>query len=170
MNLIDYTDKAIMKMLLDQVLHLNTWLRIGEKFTESTANVANGKIVTLCEGPDPPNLIKVLTNPIHITLPLITSQVVSVKSVKLKLADIATFRTSGLKALDFKLTERVYLHPYTVHIPCREWLEDYQLGDLVCVSITDPNTFQQVIIETPLTQQMIDDNSDVVFRFALSNV
>lgn len=161
-----------MNLLLDQIMQMNPWMRLGERFEGPSGLVRAGKLARNPSAvPTPPNLIKVVSTPTHITLPQpVKPQAVTVSSYRLKLDDIVSFRTSAFKQFDFRLTERVYLHPYALDVPAREWLEDYKLGDLVNIAVLDPNTYDTIYVETPLTQQMIDENSDVVFRFALSNV
>jgi hypothetical protein len=172
-GLTDYTDKAIMKLLLSQVQQMNPWIRIGEKIDGPCAAVAGGKNSPSdkFDPPKPDNLIDIQNIPTHVVPPAPPGPRVSVaaQTVKLKMQDIETFRTAGMKKLDFHLTKPTWLYPYKVEIPNRSWLEDYNLGDTVSISVLDPNTFQVVYVETPLTQQMIDDNSDVYFRFALSD-
>jgi hypothetical protein len=94
---------------------------------------------------------------------------VTVGTVRLNLTDVADFRTAGLAKLDFKLTKPGWIYPYKVEVPAREWLEQYRIGDMVAVAVIDQNTYDTVYVQTPLTQQMIDENSDVNFRFALSD-
>lgn len=170
-SLVDYTDKAIMKILLDLAQQMNPWLRVGEAMTAPIAVARGGKIIDEDKFNLPPaNLVR-LKNPSNYVLPPQQAKPhpITAGSVKLRLEDVNAFRTAGLHGLDFSLTKPTYIHPYLVDIPNREWLETYSLGDMVAVEHVDPTTFEVTYVETPLTQQMVDDNSELIFRFALSD-
>lgn len=170
-SLVDYTDKAIMKILLDQVQQLNPWVVIGDTMTGPVASASGGKILDLNKIDAPPqNLVKI-KNASNYALPSSRTRPkpITAGSVKLKLDDVAKFRTAGLQSLKFNLTKTAYLYPYSVDIPNREWLEEYKLGDPISVEVEDPTTLEISYVETPLTQQMIDDNAELIFRFALSD-
>lgn len=171
-GLTDYTDKAIMKLLLSQIQQMNPWIRIGEQMDGPVTTACDGEIVKTqkYEGPEPANFVEISNVPSHVVPPVQKTPVsIFSQTVKVKCDDVATFRIKGLEKLNFKLTKPTWLYPHKVEIPNRSWLEDYNLGDTVSIRVMDPNTFQAVYVETPLTQQMIDDNSDVYFRFALSD-
>ena len=170
MNLIHYTDKAIMKILLGHIEQMNPWLKIGERMTGPIASVMGGKIIQDIPEPPPTNLITLKTIPPQaLPQPTQTPRSVTAGSVRVSLSDIENFRTKGLAILDFNMRAPGFLYPYALNIPSREWLEDYKVGDKISVAHVDPNTFCPMFIQTTLTQQMIDENSDVIFRFALSD-
>jgi hypothetical protein len=169
-TLIDYTDKAIMRMVLEQVKQINPLVEIGDTMSGPCETVSNGKIVRFVSDEAAPSNHVSLKNGASYVSPgqADPKQAISTVTVQLHLDDIANFRGSILK-LNLHLTKRTWFHPYSIDVPSREWLEKYQLGDMIAIGIMDPTTFQMRYIETPLTQQMIDDNSEVLFRFALSD-
>jgi len=170
MSFIDYTDRAIMKILVDQILQLNPWLKLGEQLTGPVATVCEGKIVDVdAAQAAPANLIRGIKVPASIQPVQQKWQSLTTETVKFSLSDIENFRRAAYDKVDFKLSKPTYIHPYLIMIPAREWLEKYNVGDKVAVETVDPATFQTHYVETTLTQQMIDENSEVIFRFALSD-
>lgn len=168
-RLIDFTDKAIMRMLLDIVQQLNPWIRIGEQMTAPTAEVCDGKLVKDEDLAIPDNLVT-LRNVSFNVAPKVSERKQAVAGTfKTNLSDIENFRAAAFKQLDFHLKGPAYIYPYTLDIPSRAWLEKYKVGDKVSVPYVDPNSFQTSYVEVTLTQQMIDDNSDVLFRFAITD-
>lgn len=171
MSLVDYTDKAIMKIILDQALQMNPWLKVGEKLDTSYSVVSNGKVMRDVDLVAPTNLITNVKLPANIQaqLPNVpVKQTIQTRTVSLRMSDVAEFRTAGLNRLDFKLTRPTYIHTYSTELLGRQWLEEYNIGDMVSVGIPNPTNFEIVYTEIPLTQQMIDD-AEIIFRFALSD-
>ena len=168
-GLIRFTDKAIMEVLLDQILQLNPWLKVGEQMNGPVVVVSEGKLVVDTGNTVPANLVPIKNVPSSIVPVKAKTNTISAETWRGSLDDIENFRTSAYGRLNFHLTGPAYIHPYSLDVPAREWLEKYKVGDLVSVAHTDSSTFQVTYVEVPLTQQMIDENSDVLFRFALSD-
>ncbi|WP_407305378.1 hypothetical protein [Acinetobacter sp.] len=169
-GLIRFTDKAIMDLLLGQIQQLNPWLKVGDQMTAPVALVCNGKLVVDKDVVIPENLVRIKNVPLN-AVPTKTGRrtAINVGTLNISLSDIENFRTSAYSKFDFHLTGPAYIHPYTLEVPARSWLEKYKVGDLVSVEYIDPKTFEITFVEVPLTQQMVDENSDVLFRFALSD-
>lgn len=169
--MIQFTDKAIMKMILEKIKSINPSVVIGEQMPGPTAVGCVGKIIVQDEKPIPPkNEIKMTNQPdVNMVKGHQPRMSLSSSAIKLTIRGLETMDEETVKKLSLNLQgHSAYVYPYMVTIPNREWLEKYEVGDLVSFAKMDSETFQPIYIETRLTQEMIDANSEVLFRFALS--
>lgn len=168
--MIQFTDKAIMKMLLKKIKDINPSIVIGEQMAMASAVGCAGKIVQDEKPVAPKNEIKMTNSPdVNMIKCHEPRMSLTCGTVKLTMRGIEAMDEETINKLSLKLDGRAaYVYPYMVTIPNREWLEKYEVGDLVSFAKIDPETFQQIYVETPLTQEMIDANSEVHFRLAIS--
>lgn len=166
-ELIKYTDRAIMDILVDHYLQLNPWLRRGDTMTGPTAQFLHGKT------PKAPavveNAVTGLTLPANLLPPKQPEPViVTSKLYRFDLEDIRTFRSAAFKSAELGLTQVTWIHPYALDIPHRAWLENHDVGDMMVVACTDPTNYIPAFIPLKVTQELIDAHSYVNFRFAFS--
>lgn len=168
-NLINYTDKGLKKLLIEEILRINPLLTLGDDMTgQVVATMCDGRCVDYHE----PVTVKTiqfdklpegLINPEEKRSP--NKTVTCEKQIRVNMKDMAEKKLPA--ELNLNLTQPTYLHFSYVKMPHREWLEEYEIGDMVFITTYD-EAYNQVATPVTLTQEIMDDHSYVFFRYALS--
>lgn len=181
-ELIRYTDRALLDIVLKLTCEINPHVKIGEKMDGPVSLARNGKIIkdnfdTAFD--KQPNFIPFSILPKDFEIPPAErNHVLQATSLYLSIDTLESYLRTGkiVESLYEKLTfkksafdDQIYLHPYVVCLENREILENYEVGDMMQTTVMNVNTFEPRKIDVVLTQKMIDDLSSIAFRFALTN-
>lgn len=148
-----YTEEMMIEALCYMIRKVNPRIKIGERLTDSTQNVWQGKIVHPLEYPKDSRL-----------------QVMGSSFGKMKKLErpyfTATCVTQTHRFEDdlscWKEFQGEYLYPYKVFVPYRDLLLTKKPGDIVLGA--DPTTFD--LVEYVLTEEVLNDHRYIQFRYA----
>ena len=169
-KLINYTDKGFKKLLLEEILRINPLLTLGEDITNVVATVRDGRNIDRFV--EPTNTVKTIQfdrlpeGAVNREKIPPAQNIQCAPQVRINMRDLEERKLPA--ELNFDLAEPAYLHFYYLKVPHREWLEEYEVGDLVFMSVMDMDTFTPVPTPVTLTQEIVDEHSYVTLRFALS--
>lgn len=172
-ELVKFTDKAILDLICERLLRVNHGLALGEQMTAPFAPVRYGKIIKEVKMAAPANLVCGIEIPLdQVPKALPDPFMMQSISARVKLDDITLFNEEAFKGIlrPGSLSVPLYLHCYEVRMDHREWLEKYDVGDIVMVERVDAKSFLPDLVPVILTQDLIDVNSYVTFRYGISPV
>ena len=167
-RLINYTDKGLKKLLIEEILRINPLLTMGDDLGGPVQSVRDGRTIEFTEPAPAVKPIQLDRLPENFEHPPKLSPVIMAKvanPIKISMKDI---EDGELDSLNFRLEQPMYFHFYRVDVPHREWLEEYDVGDLAFTTVLDQETFNAQTVPVTLTQEIMDQHSYVTLRFALS--
>jgi hypothetical protein len=173
-NLINYTDVALRKLIVTAALRANPALSLGEDMISPCECFQHGKRVDPYATPEvPAGTVILKLSPS--TIDQITERLpkeapnkhpVAAQTLRVPLNKLET--PNGFSEMFDKIMAGSYLHVYECKLQNRELLENYDVGDIVTSAVTNSETFLPAYFNIMLTQEIINANSEVYFRYGLS--
>ena len=167
-RLINYTDKAFKKLLIEEILRINPLLRMGEDVTAPMTYVRDGRVVTDEDETPRVKTIQLDRVPQDIEVPKLQPPVRVLTANQPLKVSMKAIEERSFESLDFKLLHPKFFHFYRIDTPHRSWLEEYDVGDNAFINHMDVETFTPIATPITLTQEIMDEHSYVNIYFALS--